>query len=241
MRILVLRPAGEGRRVGRALQRLGHEPVLVPLIEIRPRRLNFVLRPAFDFSVVTSANAIAAVAGLAPSWLTAAPLYCVGERCATRARRAGFASIVGCEPTAAELARRISGDGGRGSRALYLAGQPRKPDLEVALAQAGVEVETVETYEAVPVDSIDASAILELGRGIDAVLHFSHASAAAALRVLQQSTSSRHFAAARQLCLSADVATAFHDHPDWRIEIAQRPDLKAMLDLIGTGASARAP
>ncbi|MBY0610664.1 MAG: uroporphyrinogen-III synthase [Beijerinckiaceae bacterium] len=235
MRVLVLRPENEGKRVAALLGERGHEAVLAPIIDIRP--LPFALPPPsrFDATLVTSSNALHAIKDKATPELLAAPLYCVGLQSAETARLSGFARIAGHTPSASSLAKRIEAELKPGSRMLYLAGRPRKPDLESQLGAAGIAVSPVELYEALPVRSLPEAARSALQRGLDVILHFSRASALAAIDAFGAAGLIDAAANARHLCLSGDVASALVSRLDWRIEVACRPDMISLLDLINAG------
>lgn len=232
MRVLVLRPENEGRRVAALLNERGHESILAPIIDIRP--LPFVLPTAdrFDVVLVTSSNALHAVKDKATSALLQKPFYCVGLQSAETARVSGFATIAGHAPSAVSLAKRMKADLKPGTRILYLAGRPRKPELEAELSASGFSLLTVELYAAHPVQVLPPEAQAGLRRGLDVILHFSRASALAAVDAFARAGVIDAAANARHLCLSGDVASALVSRLDWRIEVAKRPDMISLLDLI---------
>ena len=230
MRILILRPEAEGRRVAAILEARGHQAILSPIIQITPTSAPIPSGP-FDFVVATSANALQIVNAV-PGNLRALPLYGVGTQVADAAKTAGFASVFASALTVAHLAWQIRTERKVGSRALYLAGLPRKPDLEAALLSAKMSVTTVEVYHAHPVAKLSPAATEAIRPGVDIVLHFSRASASAAIEAFEQTKTLDSVAMARHLCLSGDIASALVSRLDWRIEIAREPTLDAMLALI---------
>ena len=231
MRVLVLRPEAEGRRVAAILEARGHQSILAPIIQISPTGAPIPTGP-FDFIIATSANALGVVNGSMPPRLLGLPLYGVGTQVEEAAKSAGFAPVFSSALTAAQLSGQIIGERRAGSHALYLAGQPRKPDLESALMSAGLRVTAVDLYRACPVAKLPQPAAEALKEGVDIVLHFSRASASAAIEAFDETKTLDTVAMARHLCLSGDIASALVSRLDWRIEIARRPTLEAMLEMI---------
>lgn len=101
-RVLVTRALHQAGKLSEGLRSLGAEPVEVPVLEIRPpadlRPLDAALRQlsSYDWLILTSANAVRALAeratalGIAlaqPAWLKVAA---VGEATAAEARKAGL-------------------------------------------------------------------------------------------------------------------------------------------------------
>ena len=240
MRVLVLRPENEGRRVVALLAERGHEAILAPIIDIRPLPFELPIWDRFDAVLMTSSNALHAVRLNAMPRLLELPLYCVGLQSAETARVSGFKTIAGHAPSATSLAKRIQADLKHGARILYLAGRPRKPELEAELVGAGFSLSAVELYEALPVRVLPEAAHTALKRGVDVILHFSRASAVAALDAFERAGLIDAAANARQLCLSGDVASALVTRLDWRIEVARSPDMVSLLDLIGQDSFAPA-
>ncbi len=85
MIVLVTRPEPDNRATADKLRALGHEALLAPMLRFEAVPFEPVAADAFSGAIVTSANALRAVAGN-PS-LTKLKLYAVGERTASVARR----------------------------------------------------------------------------------------------------------------------------------------------------------
>lgn len=227
MRILVTRPEREARRTAEALRALGHQPVLLPLVRVVATGLP-VPHGTFEAIVATSANAFTGVAFEPAHRKT--PLHAVGPRTAEAARHAGFLHVNTGAGAAAALVSRLPGAYPRGAAVLFLAGTPRKPEIETALAAAGMRVTVLETYRAVAVDA----PCPEAATTFDAVLHYSRASAekfAAFARKCGLAGSTRH------LCLSPDVALGLNTLPKTQIFIAERPDETSLFALLNTCCS----
>lgn len=227
MRILVTRPEVEAQRTARALRALGQEPVLLPLTRIVATGAQ-VPDARFDAIAITSAN-IFLGAPLAAA-LMDLPLYAVGQRTAEAARGAGFADVRVGTGAAAALVRQIISEWAAGTRILFLAGTPRKPDVEAALAAAGMPVTALERYRSVALDP----PCPEAPAAVDGVLHYSRASAE---RFAMFARKCGLTSAMRHLCLSPDVALGLNTLPHAQIFIAERPDETSLFALLNTCCS----
>src|SRR6187551_195173 len=91
MIVLVTRPEPDNRATASRLHALGHDALLAPMLRFEAVPFEPVAPDAFSGAIVTSANALRAVAGH-PS-LKKLKLYAVGERTASVARANGFESV----------------------------------------------------------------------------------------------------------------------------------------------------
>ncbi|MGB3834338.1 MAG: uroporphyrinogen-III synthase, partial [Mesorhizobium sp.] len=184
LRVLVTRPEPGAARTAKALEAMGHRPILLPLSETRPLPVDAGALPArIDAVAATSANALR----LAPSALVArlAALAChaVGAKTAEAARAAGFAHVEEGPGDAEALAARI-GPGLAGKSLAYLCGRVRLSRFEERLAATGVRVAAVETYDTVEIEPSSESVTARLGgAGVGAVLIYSAKAAQAAGRL----------------------------------------------------------
>lgn len=234
MRVLVTRPMDQAASTAMRLSALGHSAVCAPALEVFPIAPALPEGP-FDLILATSAQAFA---GLHPSpVLRAAPLACVGDKTAAAAAAAGFVARI-VAPRAEALSARLIAEWPPGS-ALYLAGRERKPLLEDSLRAAGWRLFVVETYDARPVESWPAEIGAALQKGeIDAVLHYSPRSAAAALALIGAEGAARlsHY------CLSEDVAATCRTFaPAEKIFVASQPDEEALMTLVGPSSRLAQP
>ncbi len=226
MRVLVTRPSDQAARTAKSLAKLGHRAVIAPVLEIVPLAFS-PPEGSFDLILATSAKAFAG--WRPPPALIATPAACVGEQTAEAAKAAGF-QVQMVAPRAEALAKDLVSAMEAGS-ALYLAGRERKPILEDRARAAGWRVVVLETYGARPVAQWPPEVVDALKKGeIDAVLHYSPRSAAAALGLIGARAASglSHF------CLSADVADVCAAlAPRERIFTASHPDEETLMDLVG--------
>jgi uroporphyrinogen-III synthase len=228
MRIVVTRPQADGERTAAALETLGHEVLIAPLMRIEPIAAD--LTGIWSSIAVTSANAVQAVAAAGPG-LKNLLVFAVGKRSAEAARRAGFAKVNSANGDLKDLVRLIAAsEVGAKDPLLYLAGEDRAGDLVAQLAAQGVDADLRVVYRPVPeVFPPVLAAALEAG-DVDAVLHFSRRSAelfvdgVRASGVVDQAQEVRHF------CLSAQVAEPLVGAS--RIAIAGRPEEAALIALL---------
>ena len=234
MRVVLTRPQDDSERTAVVLRAKGHDVLIAPLLRVES--IDARLTPAWGGIVITSANAVAAVASSAArDGLTKLPLYAVGQRTADAARAAGFTDIVTAGGDVRDLLRNIvarrADDKGP---LLYLAGEDRSGDLIGDLAVRGIAAEMAVVYRAAAVPfSVALIDALKAGE-VEAVLHFSKRSAesylagAEAVQVAAPALEVPHF------CLSAQVAAPLQAAGALRVVVAKRPDEAAMIELVTT-------
>ncbi len=192
--VLVTRPAGQAARLAGLLAARGAEPVLCPLIEIRPPRgwaaLDSRLRslPQYDWVVFTSANGVRScmgrlsVAGRDARAFGSARICAIGAATAAELLRHGLRAE--CVPrtfTGDAIARALSRRRAVRGRSFLLPGSDRSSgELPGALRRMGGRCDVVCAYRTVAnAAGIAAAARAIRGGGIDAVLLTSPSSAEA--------------------------------------------------------------
>src|SRR5262245_27157566 len=90
MRVVVTRPQADSERTAAALEALGHEVLMAPLMRIEPVAAD--LAGTWSAIVITSANAVQAVSATA-DMVKKLPVFAIGDRSAEAARRVGFAEV----------------------------------------------------------------------------------------------------------------------------------------------------
>lgn len=231
--VLVPRPqSAQAQNTARALRRLGFAPFILPLSQIEPLPFQLPAADAPQFSAVlaTSANAFSPAAAEAlPAALKTLPLYCVGGETAKAAMAQGFAAPRLTAENAAALIKALQAEikpKEQLPRLLYLAGKPRRPQIEDFLSAAQLPFHTAELYASRPL-SLSAADKANLPKPLGFILLYS-SQTAAALPAL-----SAHIGAQTQiLCLSARISAAVP--PQWRRQtrIAAAPNQAALLALL---------
>lgn len=233
-RVLVTRPEPGATLTARRLETLGFEPVLLPLSETWALPVRRESVPVDAGSVaVTSANALRhAPSGLIER-LGGLTCHAVGARTAEAARKAGFAHVSEGPGDAVALADQIAAANSKATVA-YLCGRVRMPDFERRLANHGVRVAPIETYDTIALSPEPGFVSQRLGgQPIDAVLVYSARAASAFYALMTaQAEADRLMRYARCCCLSGRVAASLG--AGLSVEIARDPNEDALLALLGT-------
>lgn len=233
MLVLVTRPMPGARATARRLRRLGHGAVLSPVLRIEPKPPQRLFDQLPDATVITSANALRAIAGHADlDALRALPLHAVGHRTAQLARQMGFMQVTAAEGDLASLARQLA-PLPAATRLLHLAGRDRAGDLAALLGTGGAHVTVREVYAAEPAARPAPHAMRALRAGkIDVALHFSPRSAALFTEQIRQVGFLEEAGRIRHLCLSPAIADVLRK-AGLTAEAAARPDETALLASLG--------
>ncbi|HYC74216.1 uroporphyrinogen-III synthase [Brevundimonas sp.] len=204
-------------RTADRLTRLGFEPVVAPLLAIRPvpqaaPDLNGTAALAF-----TSGNGVDAFAALCGE--RALPVFTVGDATAERATEAGFASVRSAAGALGDLARLLAAE----APGPVLAPGALEPSGDLPALLAGrVEVRALPVYRAVETGTAAPGSF-------DAVLlHSPRAGRALAARA--------PLAGRTVIAVSQAAAAPLGDPPDVEIRIAARPDEAALFEALGKPA-----
>ncbi|MFO1014053.1 MAG: uroporphyrinogen-III synthase [Caulobacteraceae bacterium] len=197
--IWITRAASGAAATAERVRGLGHEPIVQPLIELRP-----VANPDLNLDGIaaiafTSANGVRAFAEV--SGERALKVFAVGAATAQAARSAGFKTVLSTDGDVAALAR------GLAARKRELKGAVLHPgaaepagDLVGAMASEDIEVRPLTLYESV--DVVLSPDFLERIPAIDAALVYSPKGAKALAKCLRKTPAPQ----LRALCLSKAVA-----------------------------------
>jgi len=239
MAVLVTRPHPDSEISAEALRGRGFEVLLAPMLRFEPVAFLDDAEVDYGAAIATSANALRAIEPqLAASRLTKLPLFAVGERTASLARKAGFSNVIAAQGDAAGLrdlvlecvrARALK----KASVLLYLAGADLSRDLAGELGERGFSVVTQTTYRMIPVASLpravcDAFA----GNAVEAVLHYSRRSARAFLEAVRADGVEISALAIPHCCISPAVATILRDAGANQVMVAASPDEKALFEAL---------
>lgn len=230
MRVWVARPEPGATRTGAALAARGHAPLVAPVLALRPTGERPPDGP-FDALLLTSANAVPALQGLAS--LRVLPVFAVGARTAALAAEAGFGSVREGPGDAAGLAALVRRVLPPGARLLHAAGAERKPEPAATLSAAGFRVATLVAYAAEALPALPGPVDRALAGGdLDAALHYSRRSAAIALALAEGAGHGGAFRRLRHYCLSADVAAPLEAAGVPVHFVAARPREAELLDAL---------
>ncbi len=207
-----------------ALAARGVAAALAPVVEILATGAAPPAGP-FDFAIAASAKAIRFAT---PDILAAAgglPLYAVGERTATAARLAGLAAQT---PVAAEVAALLPTLAALSGRALLLAGEDRKPEIEATLAGRVAVVTVYEARARAGWDEAEAQAVAAAA----AALHYSERSAGLAAELAETAGLAAAFRRLPHICLSRQVAAPLAAFGASRVLWPRAPSEEALFDTL---------
>ncbi|MEN9895948.1 MAG: uroporphyrinogen synthase [Pseudomonadota bacterium] len=241
MRVLVTRPDPGAERTVSRLAALGHRALALPLFVVAHRlhNANSLTRYPATALIVTSAEAFRAItpfrADIAP--LLRLPLFAVGPATAKAALDFGFLNIIAGSSGGAALAEKIIQESAVRPETtrllLYLAGDPRTPDLERRLTDASLTLVTEIVYEMQPV----AISETEMHRILadfmpEAVLFYSAQAARQFFRLASDHRTLIMLKNMTFLCLSHTIAAVVPQSFQAQVEIALHSDEDSMINLL---------
>ncbi|MDA9479063.1 uroporphyrinogen III synthase [Bradyrhizobium sp. CCBAU 65884] len=235
MSILVTRPHPDNETTAEKLRARGLAVLLAPVLKFEPVAFHDESEAPYGAILVTSANAIRAVAPqLQDLGLLELPLFAVGEHTAAAARDAGFAEVIVAGGDAASLRDKVLQSARdkvlkKKSTLLYLAGADLSRDLGGELGAEGFSVVTQTTYRMAPVKHLPREVCEGFAaHGVEAVLHYSRRSARAFLDAARDEGVEISALAIPQCCLSETVASVLRDAGASQVLVAATPDENAL-------------
>ena len=219
-RVWITRAQPGAARSAARLAALGFEPVVAPLLTIRP--LPDALSAAPDFATVaavafTSPNGVEAFAALTPG-LRDRPVFAVGDATAEAARDAGFTDARSAAGDIHALTALIKASPIHG---LILAPGAREPAGDLAALLPDHKIQRLPVYAAEETGAAAAD--------FDAVLLHSPRAARALAAVLTPDAAARRLA----VCISAAAAAPLAALSFTEIRTADAPDETSMLTALG--------
>jgi uroporphyrinogen-III synthase len=228
-RVLVTRAMPEAEDTAAMLRAGGHAPVLLPLRRVEELPVTWP-DEAPDALIATSRNAFRFA--LPEAW-RALPVFCVGGQTGEAARGAGFRTVQTADGDAGRLALDILARAPANWRLVYLAGEPRRDELEMRLGAAQRSLAVIIRYRLVP-NELSEEAVKQALQASESVLHFSAQSARAFADLVRRFGLDGAARALDHVCISPAVArallAAFGPVPN--VRIAPSPDGASMLALI---------
>lgn len=253
MRVLVTRPEPGCGQTAVRLEQLGHQAVRMPLFEAEITATPDALPPAHTLGAIIATSARAfAMFGVGAPWsrdLRQVPVHAVGPGTAAAAQGAGFADVRQGAGTAADLAamiaverraasgRRLDVGQVQEKTLVYLAGVPRKPAIEDALAAAQRPFLVVESYQMHEISySTDIVIADILSPTPDAVLLYSVNAVRRLAALTRVGRLDQLFDLTRFFCLSCAIAAELPQAWRARTVAARHPDEDSLLaSLAGLG------
>ncbi len=240
MRLLVTRPVDDAERTARALEKLGHETILSPALQVRYHIDVPLPKHSFQAILVTSSNAVAALKRHRQAKaLTTTKILTVGDRTAVAARRAGYANAFSAGGNADDLYETVldhcNPDGGP---LFYAAGAEQASDLTQRLSDAGFDVETAVVYRTDPTTGLSPGAVADLSAGkIDGALFYSAKSAYVFGQQLEEAGLAPLAENVTCFCLSETIGSKVRGFAAGAVMIAPAPNQLELFGLIETAVS----
>jgi uroporphyrinogen-III synthase len=236
--ILVTRPEPGASETAAQLVRLGHQPMICPLLEIVYLDAPIAIGPDMAALVVTSPSGVRALARL--TGRRDLRLYSVGDRTADLAHQLGFSDILSAAGDVHALADLIVREPPVGpGRLLHVCGEDVAGDLAGLLRPHGIGLDRHIAYQAVPVQALDGQTMAALADGrISHVLLFSARTARCFVNLVEKARLAPVMMGLTALCISQTVAGAAQGLAWGGIKVAASPDADHLLALLppGTGA-----
>lgn len=228
MRIFVFRPQSDAERSARKLAARGHEAVVAPLFDVKPSQEPAPDGP-FDAIVLTSGNAVSALASAPDAWRRL-PVFTVGARTAARVREAGLPDARSADGGRDELIALIGDNLGPPARLLLIAGRDRHDDVEARLAGAGFSTTVWTAYAAEAVEVLPETAAAALrDRNVEAALHYSPRGAQVFLDLVRGAGLLEPALELTHVALSAEVAAPLVAAGASTILVAEHPEEAALM------------
>lgn len=233
MRLLVTRPEPDAGALAEELRRLGHEPVLQPLLEFQVLEFDPAPILAADGIIFTSRNAVRALGeklDLGRSGDCA--IFCVGSETERLLRSAGFKNIAATADTAEELAAKIVAVAGKDRVLTHVTGRHQAFDLAGTLKSEGLLICTLSVYSMQEREVFDSAVAAELEGGkIGGAILMSPRTAEIFVALcrrygLVESAKRLHY-----FCLASSAANRLRPLEPIHVHVAQRPDRAALLGL----------
>jgi uroporphyrinogen-III synthase len=230
--VLVTRPEPGTSETSLRLRELGFRPLTLPLHETVP----LPVAPETDVAGIAavaapSASAIRHAPRSLIERLTGLPCFAVGSATAKVAREAGFGHVVEAAGDAESLADSIVGQRPDGAVA-YLCGRVRRPVFQQRMAQAGIAVVAIETYDTVEISqAAGALASVLNGEPVDYALLYSANAAAVLARLARKDDVAGLFAGTTFVCISPRVARAIAG-ASRETTVAAEPSEQAMFGVL---------
>jgi uroporphyrinogen-III synthase len=226
MKLLVTRPVEDAQPLAEKLEGLGHEAIIVPLLEIKSRQNIVLPDQKFQAVCVSSANGLSAKADL--SVFHHIPFFAIGPQSAIEARRQGFDHVHdkggNVEGLVQTICKSLKPENGP---VLYLSGSETTGDLEGKLKSHGFAVSRAIVYDAVSCAVADLPSLMA---DADGVLLYSPRTTKLWVAQVQNSKLEERARILRHFCLSANVAANLP--LGWAKSVSKTPDEFGMLGLL---------
>ena len=230
-KIVITRPRDEAVGLAAELSARGYDTLVEPMLELVPLPAVIPDLRAYRALVFTSANGVRSFASLSAD--RSLPAYAVGMRTADSLHAAGFADVRGSSGDAGLLAEFVGETLGNTGPVLHVSALDVARDLDSLLVPAGIAVDALALYEAVPAQDFSKPLVDALyACTIDSVLFFSTRTAATFGTLAHKLGLAEMITSISALCLSSQVAAEAEKLP-WRtVMTAPEPMAQSLVALL---------
>ncbi len=232
--VLITRPAADSVRLVAALDSLGFEALLAPLLDVKFITPAPVIATAgVQAFLITSANGARALAAALKNDRDV-PVFAVGEASAKAMRALGFTKVEAAGGDVVALAALVAARcDPHAGRLVHAAGSVVARDLQAMLDAKGFSVERVVLYEAAPTYALPSRIVTSLLEGrLDAILLFSPRTAATFVTLATQAGCAEATSGVVAVCLSEAVAQAAGALKWRQVVVAARPEQTALIEAL---------
>lgn len=224
--ILITRPEPDASETATLVARLGFDPVVAPVLQIRPGAVAPGLQ--VDAVLVTSRNALPGL----PEFYRPVRLLTVGRATATRAASCGFSDVLDADGDAADLALLAQRVLKPGARLLVAHGRGQGDALMGNLRRLGFRVRGRRAYAAVPAPTLPEPAASALREGsLRAAMFLSAETARVFVRLLPDRLRPL-VAEVDAVAIGQTAASALAPLPWHRVRVSLKPTLDEVLALL---------
>ncbi len=232
-KVLITRPKATATRLADLLQKYDYDPIIEPLLIIKPTK---AIVPAFEQMnaiMITSQNVFAALEYHRDNItnLLRLPCFCVGPRTAETAKLFGFHQVTHTDSDGIELANHIHENlPSSQNQLLHISGEHTSTQAFKQLEERGYQVRTWAIYKAEAVDSLTPTLQQNLhDQKITAILFFSPRTAELFVSLIAQYTLQACCSTITAIGLSNAVANALRPLSWHQIVVAESPTEAAMI------------
>jgi uroporphyrinogen-III synthase len=240
MRLLVTRAEPDALKLKAALERLGHEATVEPLLQVEPQTNVALELDGVQALIATSRNGVRALKShLSLALARTLPMFAVGKATAEEARALGFETVITGAGTANELVTHIVAvvDPSAGLL-LHLAGDHLAVDMCSELEAHGFRVAQAVVYRSVAAKTLSEETVEQLAEGeIDGVILLSPRTAAVYASLMRRQGLSTVARTLTHFCLSEAVARQLTPLRPVRTAIADAPRVQEVLALVERAAA----
>jgi uroporphyrinogen-III synthase len=226
MKIIITRPEEDAGPLAEKLKHMGHEAIVIPVLDIVPRMGIQIPNRHYQAACLTSANGVRCLRDV--STILELPIIAVGPQSQKAALQKGFTHVAmrggDVNGLVAYVTQNLNNHSGP---LLYISGSLTSGDLEGQLRRAGFDVDRIITYDALSASLDDKKHLIAAA---DGVMLYSPRSAQYWHTEIMAHNLSEIAGHLKHFCLSANVAAALPQ--SWDKRIAKVPTESAMLELL---------